>query len=225
MGVLIDDSQVQMLEDLMRDTGYMTGAQMAGSFQFLNSRDLVWNKRLQSYLMGVKDAGTDMMAWNADVTRLPARMHGEYLRQFFIDNQLAQGEYLVERKPVSLLDIRVPMFAVGTVKDTVSPWRSVYKIHNLVRADVTFLLVAGGHNAGIVSEPGHARRSFRMHTHTHDDPMQSPEEWQTGLKDLDGSWWPTWHQWLAGRSGPMQAPPVMRSGLAAPGKYVHKRYR
>lgn len=224
MGVLIDDSQVQMIEDLMADHGFMTGAQMAGSFQFLNSRDLVWNKRMNEYLLGVRESGTDMMAWNADVTRLPARMHGEYLHQFFLENALAEGRYEVQGQPVSLLDIRVPVFAVGTVRDNVSPWQSVYKIHRLTRTEVTFLLTSGGHNAGIVSEPGHAHRSYQVHTQGPHETVHSPKAWADANPQHEGSWWPAWQQWLAEKSGSQQKPPAMPRGKAAPGEYVFKRY-
>ncbi len=224
MGVLIDDSQVQLIEDLMADTGYLSGAQMAGSFQFLNSRDLVWNKRLNQYLLGVHESGTDMMAWNADVTRMPARMHGEYLNQFFLQNALAEGRYLVDGAPVSLLDIRVPLFVVGTVRDTVSPWQSVYKIHRLTRTDVTFILASGGHNAGIVSEPGHAKRSYQIYAQAVSDAAHSPADWQSRADSKEGSWWPAWNTWLAAYSGPEVPAPTILPGPPAPGRYVFKRY-
>lgn len=227
MSVLIDDSQVQMIEDLMAQTGYLTGAQMAGSFQFLNSRDLVWNKRLREYWLGVRDAGTDMMAWNADVTRLPARMHGEYLHRFFLENALAEGEYEVEGEPVSLLDIRQPMFVVGTVRDQVSPWHSVYKVLRQTRSEVTFLLASGGHNAGIVSEPGHPKRSYQMHLHRLQDPAISAEAWQKSMPIQQGSWWPAWQQWLASHSSAPRKSQVLPKQYqlhAAPGEYVLKKF-
>lgn len=227
MGVLIDDSQVQMIEDLMAQTGYMTGAQMAGSFQFLNSRDLVWNKRMREYWLGVRDVGTDMMAWNADVTRLPARMHGEYLHQLFLENALAEGEYEVEGAPVSLQDIRQPLFVVGTARDQVSPWHSVYKVLRQTRSEVTFLLASGGHNAGIVSEPGHPKRSYQMHLHRLQDPVMNADVWQESMPVQQGSWWPAWQQWLAEHSSaPKSVRPLPEQYqlLAAPGEYVMKKF-
>ena len=101
------------------------------------------------------------MAWNADGTRLPYRMHSEYLRKMFLHNDLAEGRYRVAGRPISLRSIRAPIFAVGTVRDHVAPWQSVYKIHQLTETDLTFVLTSGGHNAGIVSEPGHPRAATR----------------------------------------------------------------
>ena len=107
----------------------------------------------------------DLMAWNADGTRLPYRMHSEYLRQLFLHNDLAEGRYQAGGRPITLADIDVPLFVVSTVKDHVAPWRSVYKIHLFTDTDLTFVLTTGGHNAGIVSEPGHPNRSYQITTH------------------------------------------------------------
>lgn len=210
------------LEDIMWDQGYLDGKQMAGTFALLNSKDLVWSRMVHDYLMGERQPLTDLMAWNADATRLPYRMHSEYLRRLYLDNDLAEGRYEVDGKPVALTDIRVPLFVVGTVRDHVSPWRSVYKIHLLTDTGVTFLLTSGGHNAGIVSEPGHRGRSYQMATHQHDAKYLDPDTWQATAPRYDGSWWPAWQSWLAARSGNLTPPSPM--GLAAlddaPGTYV-----
>ncbi len=227
LGILIDEAQVGMLEDMMAERGYLTGPQMAASFQFLHARDLIWSTRMRAYLLGERDAPNDLMAWNADTTRLPAAMHSEYLHTLYLHNDLAEGRYEVEGRPVALGDIRVPIFSVGTVKDHVSPWHSVYKIHRLTQTEVTFVLTNGGHNAGIVSEPGHAGRRYQLHTTGAGDAELPPDEWQAMARSSDGSWWPAWHEWLAaassGRSRAQGA--ITTESLApAPGTYVQVRY-
>ena len=152
--LFINESELVFLEDMMWEQGFLDTKQMAGSFQLLNSNDLVWSTVVHSYLMGERTPMIDLMAWNADATRMPYRMHSEYLRQLFLNNDLAEGRYHVEGRPVALNDIRVPMFVVGTARDHVAPWRSVYKIHLFTEAEITFVLTSGGHNGGIVAAPG-----------------------------------------------------------------------
>jgi len=225
LALFIDESQVSYLEDEMAETGYLTAQQMAGAFQMLRSYDLLWSKLVGEYLMGDAEPINDLMAWNADATRMPARMHSQYLRRLFLDNDLAEGRYPVDGKPVALSGIHLPLFCVGTATDHVAPWRSVYKLHYETVAEITFVLTSGGHNAGIVSEPGHPHRTYRMLTRAADAPYESPEEWLAKAPIKQGSWWPEWCAWLDARSGAAGAPPAI--GAAgyealgdAPGSYV-----
>jgi polyhydroxyalkanoate synthase len=227
LSLFIDESQVTYLEDLMWDQGYLDGKQMAGAFTLLNSKDLVWSRVVHDYLMGQRRPLSDLMAWNADATRLPYRMHTEYLRDLYLKNDLAEGRYEVNGKPVALSDIDAPLFAVGTVRDHVSPWRSVYRIHLLTDTEVTFLLTTGGHNAGVVSEPGHRNRSYQVATREKGAKYVDPETWRATTPVSDGSWWPEWRRWLAAHSSGRARPPAMGApgrGYApladAPGQYV-----
>jgi len=182
-------------------------------------------------MLGERDEPSDLMVWNADTTRMPFRMHSEYLRQLYLDNALASGRYRVDGQALSLSDIRVPVLAVGTESDHVAPWRSVWKIHHLTKGDVSFILTSGGHNAGIVSEPGHPRRRFRLETVRADQHPGDPQEWLDRVAPQEGSWWPSWAAWLKARSGAQEAPlpPMGRAeaGFAvqcdAPGDYVRQR--
>ncbi|HLX15628.1 MAG TPA: alpha/beta fold hydrolase [Bradyrhizobium sp.] len=223
--LFINESQVAFLEDLMWENGVLGTPQMAGAFQLLRSNDLIWSRIAHDYLMGERASPSDLMAWNADATRLPYRMHSEYLRKLFLHNDLAEGRYLVEGKPISLSDIRAPMFVVGTVRDHVAPWKSSYKINYQVDDDVTYLLTSGGHNAGIVAPPDEAGHSYQVGTKRKDAPYIGPDEWLKTTPLVEGSWWPEWTQWLAGRSGAPGEPPRMGIGKSvnlpdAPGDYV-----
>jgi len=222
--LFIDDSQVSLLEDMMSAQGYLDTRQMAGAFRLLRSNDLIWSRRVHEYLMGERPPMTDLMAWNADATRMPYAMHSEYLRRLFLRNDLAEGRYDVDGHKVALADLRAPLFVVGTENDHVAPWRSVYKAGLFTDADFTFLLASGGHNAGIVSEPGHPHRGYRVASRPHGEPYLDPEAWRARTPPREGSWWPEWQGWLAARSAPVADPPAMGEALGeAPGEYVMQR--
>ena len=227
LGLFIDEGQVNLLEHMTRGQGYLSGRQMAGSFQFLHSRDLVWTRRMREYLLGEREQGNDLMAWNADTTRLPARMHHEYLVALYLKNALANSRYRAGGQAVALHDLRMPIFCVGTERDHVSPWRSVYKLHRLCEAEISFALASGGHNAGIVSEPGHAGRHFRLATRPAGGAWLEADEWLAQAAPREGSWWPAWQAWLTAHSSPpVKARPIATRGTLgdAPGTYVMQRY-
>ena len=194
--LFIDESQVAWLEDLMWQQGYLDNRQMAGAFRLLRTNDLVWSLAVNHYLLGQRAPMTDLMAWNADATRMPYRMHGDYLRKLFLNNDLFSGRYRVDGRPVVLTDLHMPLFGVATMTDHVSPWRSVHKIHLLPACDVTFVLTSGGHNAGIISEPGHANRHFYTGARRRGDCYMDPDRWLENAEERDGSWWPEWADWL-----------------------------
>ena len=225
--LFINESQLAFLEDTMWEQGFLDTTQMTGVFQMLRSIDLVWSNMIREYLMGERTPIIDLMAWNADATRLPYRMHSEYLRRLFLNNDLAEGRFIVGGKPIALTDIRAPIFTVGTVRDHVAPWQSTYKINLLTDTDVTYLLTTGGHNAGIVSEPGREGRSFQIMTTKAHDHYVDPETYLAEAPHKDGSWWPEWAAWLAMHSSSASAPPEIGAAVGgyaahydAPGTYV-----
>jgi polyhydroxyalkanoate synthase len=226
--LFIDEAQLSYLEDIMWEQGFLDTRQMAGAFQLLRSNDLIWSAMVHDYLLGERQPMVDLMAWNADTTRMPYRMHAQYLRQLFLNNDLAEGRYLIGGRPVTLSDIRVPICAVGTESDHVAPWRSVYKIHLLSDSSETaFILTNGGHNAGIVSEPGHPRRYHRMSRQHVGDRYMDPDTWIAATSPVDGSWWPAWSAWLTEHSSGRCTPPGMGAAdrgyfelAPAPGSYV-----
>jgi polyhydroxyalkanoate synthase len=228
--LFINESQLRFLEDMMWEQGFLDAKQMSGAFQMLRSNDLVWSRVMREYLLGERSRMTDLLAWNADTTRMPYRMHSEYLRRLYLNNDLAEGRFTVDGRPITISDIRAPVFCVGTVKDHVAPWRSVYKWNQLSDTTVTFALTSGGHNAGIVSEPGHAGRTYQVATRREGDLYIDPDTWAMQTPMRNGSWWPEWVSWLERGSGAPTAPPRMGAPdkgyapqLDAPGSYVHLR--
>jgi polyhydroxyalkanoate synthase len=205
----------------MWEQGYLDGAQMAAAFQLLNARDLIWSRMMSEYLLGRRSKPNDLMSWNADTTRMPYRMHSEYLKKLFLHNDLAEGRYRVGSRPIALSDIETPTFMVATERDHVSPWRSVYKLHLLTHHPLTFVLTSGGHNAGIVSEPGHPHRHYHVATRGAGMPYRSDEEFFAHTESVEGSWWPCWTDWLQGHSGGVVPARTLDPALPdAPGTYV-----
>ncbi|MDQ2090664.1 PHA/PHB synthase family protein [Marimonas arenosa] len=228
--LFLDESQVSLLEDLMYDQGYLDAAQMVGAFRAIRAEDLVWTRAVRRYLMGIEEAATDLGTWNADATRMPARMHSEYLRGLFMENRLTAGRFAVNGRVIALSDITAPIFLVGTEKDHIAPWQSVYKTKLFTDGDLTFVLTKGGHNGGIVSEPGHKGRHYRIHHRPPGALYTGPEEWFATNGQIEGSWWPAWTDWLAGKSGDPTDPPPLGAPKAgyrplddAPGSYVLQR--
>ena len=232
LSLFINPTQLAMLEAQMYQDGVLDSKQMGGAFQMLRPRELIWQPLINAYVKGQREPMIDLMAWNADGTRMPWKMHTEYLYRLYLDNELSCGRFPVEGTPVRLSDIRVPMFVVGTETDHVAPWKSVYKVGNLVRSeDYTFLLTSGGHNAGIVSGPVHPKRRHRVRSRTLSEPHVSPEHWLAETPAQPGSWWPVWEQWLTRHSKSAHvAPPGAGTPSgdyavleAAPGQYVRAR--
>jgi polyhydroxyalkanoate synthase len=224
--LFINEKQIAFLEDLMWEQGFLDAKQMAGAFQILRSNDLVWSRMVLEYLMGERAPISDLMAWNADGTRLPFRMHSEYLKELFLENNLSEGKYRIGDGTISLADISTPLFVVSTETDHVAPWRSVYKLHRLTNGELTFLLTNGGHNAGIVSDPRDAWRAYQMKTRPPGRRSEEADRWLRGAPHAQGSWLPAWFEWLEARStaavepSPMGGSDGLQPLCDAPGEYV-----
>ena len=225
---MLGEGTFTFLEALMRKQGYLAMENMTGAFAALRVSDLVYDPMMQRYLLGKDRSLNDLMAWNEDGTRMPCKMHTEYLRNCYMENNLAEARYEVDGKPVCVGDIRVPAFVLGTATDHVAPWKSVYKAMRLMNNEMTFALTTGGHNAGIACGPDHPRRKHWIATRQPGDLYVDPDQWQAENELVDGSWWPAWDAWLdAHSSSERVAPPKMGKAKAgykplrdAPGIYV-----
>jgi len=225
--LFLDESQVAFLEDLMWEQGYLDRPQMARAFAAIRAEDLIWTRAVQRYFLGREDVPTDIGVWLSDTTRMPARMHSQYLRGLFLENRLTAGRFAVEGRVIALKDLSVPLFVIGTETDHIAPWRSVYKTKLFTGSDLTFVLTKGGHNSGILSEPGHKGRHYRLSHRPAGAHYVGPDAWLAATGPKPGSWWPDWADWLAAQGGGLVNAPAMGApdkGVAplcpAPGSYV-----
>jgi polyhydroxyalkanoate synthase len=223
LGTFTDLATVEKLEKKMAKEGTLQGASMAGTFDILRANDLIFNYVVSNWLMGQKPPAFDILAWNADSTRMPAAMHAFYLRNFYVQNKLAQGELEIARTTIDLSTIKSPTYVVSAINDHIVPWESAYKTVNLVSGPVRFVLGSGGHIAGIVSPPG--PKVWYMVTETENALPPTGEAWRAVAERRSGTWWDDWARWSSESSGPLQKPPRMGSRKHrvlgdAPGQYV-----
>ncbi|MGD2026027.1 MAG: alpha/beta fold hydrolase [Methyloceanibacter sp.] len=229
--LFVDESQIAFVEDLMWNQGVLDTKQMANAFRALRPNELIWSRMTREYLLGEREPASAFASWSADQTRLPYRTHSQYLRALFLDNRLSAGRYAVDGRVIALKDIGAPIFAVGTETDHIAPWRSVYKIHLFTNTEITFVLTNRGHNAGIVSEPGHRGRVFHVAVRHPGDPYVDADTWLSLASQRHGSWWPVWTDWLkehgSGEEVAAHATGAPSKGLPplgpAPGSYVCQR--
>lgn len=225
--LFLDESQVALLEDLMDAQGYLDRPQMSRAFAAIRAEDLIWSRATRRYFLGEPDLPTDLTVWLNDTTRMPARMHGEYLRGVFLENRITAGRFAVDGRVIALKDIDVPIFVVATESDHIAPWRSVYKTALFTNSDLTFVLTKGGHNGGILSEPGHKGRHYRVGHRPAGGHYRDPDSWLAAHEKEPGSWWLVWGEWLGRNASGLVPAPGMgapQAGLPplgpAPGTYV-----
>jgi len=226
--LFLDESQVALLEDLMWSQGYLDRPQKSWVFTTIRTQDLIWTRAVRRYYLGEPDLPADLTVWLNDTTRMPARMHSEYLRGIFLENRITAGRFAVAGRAIALGDIAVPLFVVGTETDHIAPWRSVYKTALFTDCELNFVLTNGGHNGGILSEPGHPRRRYRIGHRPAGAPDRDPETWLAAHEPVAGSWWPEWARWLRRHSaGPVAAPTPCNNAAYpaiddAPGQYIRQ---
>ena len=227
LSLFTSETQLALLEDMMWEEGYLDQRRMAGAFNMLRSQDLIWSHMVHDYLMGERSVPSALAAWSADATRMPYRMHSEYLHKLFLEDALSEGRLEAGGDRVFLADIALPVFAVATEHDHIAPWQSVFKVTYLVEGDVDFMLVSGGHNTGIVAPPGAPKAGYRLLAHRPGMTHEAPDDWVASVPRTTGSWWAPWRDWLdAHGDGPVAPPPLGRAEAGypalddAPGPYV-----
>lgn len=220
--VFIDEDQISDIERQMESTGgYLEGSAMAGTFNMLRSNDLVWSYVVNNYLLGREPMAFDLLYWNADATRMPARMHVFYLRECYLNNNLAEGRMTLGGVKLDLRKVKVPVYLQSSREDHIAPYRSVYKSTRLFGGPIRFMMAGSGHIAGVINPP-----SAKKYQHWINEELpETVEEWVKGATEHPGSWWNNWLEWILPHSGPMVPARIPGdAGLAiiedAPGSYV-----
>ena len=225
LGVFIDEAQVQNLERKMNQRGYLEGSEMGGTFNLLRANDLVWSFVVNNYLMGKDPFPFDLLYWNADSTRMPARMHSFYLRNMYIHNAMGKpGGIELDGVPIDLSKVTLPSYFISTVEDHIAPWKTTYKGAQYLSGPVRFVLGGSGHIAGIVNPPA----AKKYHYWTNDSTPGSAEEWFASAQQKPGSWWEDWQRWIephGGGKAPARIPGegALRALEDAPGSYAKAR--
>ena len=224
LGVFIDEEQLALVEESMKEKGYFDGAKMAEAFNLLRANDLIWSFVINNYLMGKDPFPFDLLYWNSDSTRMPRAMHSAYLRDMYQHNRLREpGGITLAGVPIDLNTIDVPVYILSTREDHIAPWKSTYAATRLYRGPVRFVLAMSGHIAGVVNPP-----AANKYGHFTGELADTPEAWLEAATAHDGSWWPDWDAWVSEHSGGEAAPRKPGAGTLpaiedAPGRYVKVR--
>ena len=225
LGVFIDEEQIKMMEEKMNRRGYLEGSEMANTFNMLRANDLIWSFVVNNYLLGNDPFPFDLLYWNSDSTRMPARMHSFYLRNMYQENRLTQpGGITLANTPIDLSRVSVPAYFLSTREDHIAPWKSTYAGTRMLAGANRFVLAASGHIAGVVNAPEAGKYSHWVNPAL----PATPDEWLAGATEIAGSWWPDWQRWILSHDRsmvPARHPgdgklPVLED---APGGYVKVR--
>ncbi len=224
LGVFIDEEQISNLEAQMEKEGYLEGSSMAGAFNLMRANDLIWSFYINNYLLGNDPRPFDLLYWNSDSTRMPAKMHSWYLRNMYLENRLCKGEISIQGTPIDLSTIEIPTCFVSAVEDHIAPWKSTYSGAQLFSGPVRFILGGSGHIAGIINPPEGGKYDYRII----DGLVSNPDEWAAGAEKHSGSWWPEWQRWIEPMTGGLIEARQPGSGKFkaledAPGSYVKAR--
>jgi polyhydroxyalkanoate synthase len=222
LGVFIDEGQVQNLERRMNERGFLEGSEMASTFNLLRANDLVWSFVINNYLMGKDPFPFDLLYWNSDSTRMPAKMHSFYLRNMYMKNLLGvPGGITLAGVPVDLSKVKLPAYFISTVEDHIAPWKTTYKGSRYLGGPVRFVLGGSGHIAGIVNPPA----AKKYHYWTNEAGAPGADEWLQGATQHPGSWWEDWQRWIAALNGEDRVPARIPAKAIedAPGSYVMQR--
>jgi polyhydroxyalkanoate synthase len=209
--VFIDEQQLEMVDQISADKGYMDGRYMAATFNLLRGRDLIWSYVVNNYLLGQDYIPFDLLHWNGDTTNLPAKWHGNYLRDLYRDNKLVQpGALSIDGTPLDLHKIKTPSYIQAGIDDHIAPVQSVWKLMDNFEGEKRFVLAGSGHIAGVVNPPAAGKYQYWLN----ETPVADLAAFRAGAVEYKGSWWPDWILWITAHSATKR---VETKGARIPG--------
>lgn len=221
--VFIDKEQIAALEEKMEEKGYLEGDEMKATFSMLRSNDLIWSFVVNNYLLGKEPFPFDLLYWNGDSTRMPKTMHGFYLREMYLHNQLSKpGALTLAGRAIDLSKVKAPCYLLSTREDHIAPWQSTYQAMNIYSGSKRFVLAASGHIAGVINPPAADKYCYWTNNRT----AKTPDGWLEGADEHEGSWWPDWRDWMKLHAGQKNAKPrivgkgKLKALCDAPGTYA-----
>ncbi len=222
--VFVDEDQISSIENSMSGKGYLDGTKMATAFNMLRSRDLIWPYVINNYMKGKKPMPFDLLYWNSDSTRLGAANHSYYLRNCYLENNLARGEMVIAGEKISLGEVTIPIYNLATREDHIAPARSAFVGSKYFGGPVDFVVSGSGHIAGVVNPPALKKYQFW----TGGKPEGEFDSWLANAEEHPGSWWPHWHEWIKSNDNTMVSArkpggKALKPLEPAPGSYVKVR--
>ena len=224
LAIFIDEEQLQHLEGVMAEKGYLEGSTMSTTFNMLRANDLIWSFVVNNYLLGKDPFPFDLLYWNSDATRMPAQMHMYYLRNMYQKNMLIEpGALTMAGVAIDLTTIKTPTYIQSGKDDHIAPYRSVYKAMHNYQGPNRFMLAGSGHIAGVINPP--AANKYQYWVNNSGKTYDDVDAWLADAEQHPGSWWGDWDNWLKKYSGPKVAARKPGSGKLkaiedAPGSYV-----
>jgi len=224
LGLFTDEATIAGMERQMEKDGYLEADVMSHVFDALRANDLIFQYIGNNWLQGKKPPAFDLLVWNADGTRMPAKMHSEYLRSCYLKNQFVKGEFRIEGRPLDPKDVTIDTYVVAAINDHIVPWTSGYKTATMFSGPNRFVLTTAGHIAGVVNPPGPKPKYW-----SNDARPEDPLTWKDKATLVEDTWWQDWSEWIGARGGDEVAAPGhlgsdVHSALeAAPGSYVRVR--
>jgi len=224
LGSMVDPATLERLAIRMNETGFLAAEDMSAAFDILRPRDLIFRYVVSHWLLGEPTSAFDILAWNADSTRMPAAMHSAYLHSLYGRNELAIGDFELAGRRLDLGAVTNDTYVVGAVNDHIVPWPASYAATRLLGGPVRYVLSNGGHIAGIVNPP--SPKAWLEASEDRTGYPERPDQWRAACTRQSTSWWQDWASWSDPLAGDQIKPPTVgnsryRRLTDAPGDYVH----